>query len=160
MEQPLLGLTVAAALGCGLVAGAFFVFSLMVMPALRTLPWAQGLAAMQAVNVAAVRPLFMLALFGTALLCAGLGVVAVIRWDEPYAVWLLAGSLLYLVGSILLTGTYHVPRNDALARVDTGDAAAEEHWRRYLRDWTTWNHVRAAASLAAAAALTVGALSR
>ena len=35
------------------------------------------------------------------------------------------------------------------ARAD-GDAAAET-WRRYLVEWTRWNHVRTLCSLAAAA---------
>jgi uncharacterized membrane protein len=44
-------LTVVAALGCGLNAGVFFAFSSFVMAALRRLPPAQGIAAMQSINV-------------------------------------------------------------------------------------------------------------
>ena len=62
---------------------------------------------------------------------------------------------LYLVGAILPTISYHVPRNEALARVEPHSADAESHWRRYLSGWTAWNHVRAAAALAAAAVLTI-----
>jgi uncharacterized membrane protein len=71
------------------------------------------------------------------------------------APYLLVGSLLYLVGTVLLTIAYHVPRNDALARVEPHSADAESHWVRYLSGWTAWNHVRAAASIAAAATLTI-----
>jgi hypothetical protein len=35
---------------------------------------------------------------------------------------------------------YHVPRNDALARVEPSNHDAEAHWRRYVADWTRWNH--------------------
>ena len=63
-------LTFATALGCGLVAGVFFTFSTFVMPALGRLPAPQGIAAMQSINVAAITPSFMAALFGTGLACA------------------------------------------------------------------------------------------
>ena len=49
--------TVLTALGCGLIAGAFFAFSSFVMPALKRLPPAHGIAAMQSINKLAVTPL-------------------------------------------------------------------------------------------------------
>jgi uncharacterized membrane protein len=137
------------------MAGAFFVFSVMVMPALARLPPAQGIAAMQAINVAAVRPWFMAGLFGPAAACVALAVWSVASWGEPGAVHLLVGSLIYLLGAIVLTVVFHVPRNDALATVEPTSADAERHWARYVSTWTAGNHVRAAASLAAAATLTL-----
>jgi uncharacterized membrane protein len=47
MDGPLYALTLAAALGCGLVGGVFFAFSSFVMAALRRLPPADGIAAMK-----------------------------------------------------------------------------------------------------------------
>ena len=67
MDGFLFVLTLLAALGCGVVAGVFFAFSAFVMKALGHLPAEQGIAAMQAINVAAVTFAFMAALFGTAL---------------------------------------------------------------------------------------------
>jgi uncharacterized membrane protein len=55
----------------------------------------------------------------------------------------------YLV-AIVLTIAYHVPRNDALARVDPGSAGAEAAWSRYLAEWVPWNHVRTFTSVASA----------
>ena len=155
MNGFLFALTLVTALGCGLNAGVFFAFSSFVMKALARLQPAQGVGAMQAINVAAVTPAFMAALFGTALACGALAVWALLAWDERFAPYLLVGSLLYLFGTIVLTIAYHVPRNDALARVEPHSAEAESHWRRYLSGWTAWNHVRAAAALAAAAVLTI-----
>ena len=153
MDGLLVALTVVTALGCGLNAGVFFAFSSFVMKALARLHPAQGVAAMQAINVAAVTPAFMAALFGTALACGALAVWALLAWNERFFPYLLVGSALYLVGTILLTIAYHVPRNEALARVEPH--SAESHWRRYLSGWTAWNHLRAAAALAAAATLTI-----
>jgi uncharacterized membrane protein len=155
MDGYLVALTVATALGCGLNAGVFFAFSSFVMKGLARLEPAPGIAAMQAINVAAVTPAFMLALFGTAAACVALIVAALFTLDEAFAAYLIAGGALYLAGAIGLTIAYHVPRNEALATVEPATSAAAGRWDRYLREWTAWNHVRAAAALAAAALLTV-----
>jgi hypothetical protein len=88
----LVALAFVSALGCGVVAGVFFAFSTFVMPALARLPTAQGVAAMQAINVAALTPPFMAALFGTGAACAILAVLAVLRWSVPGAAWLVVGG--------------------------------------------------------------------
>ena len=148
-------LTLLAALGCAMMAGVFFAFSAFVMKALARLPAQQGIGAMQAINVAAVTFAFMAALFGIAVACGTLAVWALFAWDEGFAPYLLVGSSLYLIGTILLTIAYHVPRNEALARVEPHSVEAEGHWRRYLSGWTAWNHLRAAAALAAGATLAI-----
>ena len=155
MNSYLFVLTLLAALGCAMMAGVFFAFSAFVMKALARLPAQQGLGAMQAINVAAVTFAFMAALFGTAVACGALAVWALFAWDERFAPYLIVGGALYLLGTILLTIVYHVPRNEALARVEPHSAEAESHWKRYLSGWTAWNHLRAATALAAAATLTI-----
>lgn len=74
-------------------------------------------------------------------------------WGEASAARILAGGALYLAGVILPTIAYHVPRNEALDRVRPGDAGASSLWAGYVAGWTAWNHLRAVAGLAAAAAL-------
>jgi uncharacterized membrane protein len=107
MNGYLFVLTLVAALGCAMMAGVFFAFSAFVMKALARLPAEQGVAAMQAINVAAVTFAFMAALFGTAAACGALAVWALFAWDERFAPYLLVGSALYLIGTILLTIVYH-----------------------------------------------------
>jgi uncharacterized membrane protein len=155
MSGILYGATLATALGCGLIAGVFFAFSSFVMPALRRLEPAQGIAAMQSINILAVTPALMTALFGTAAACLGLLAWAVISWGERLAALVLAGGALYIVGTIGVTIARNVPLNDKLASLHPQGADAEGYWRRYLSGWTVWNHVRAAAALAAAAVLTI-----
>lgn len=139
-------LTLISAIGCGVVAGVFFAFSTFIMRALARLPSAQGIAPMQAINAAAPSPLFMTALFGTALACLALAVSSFFVWNESYAIYLLVGGMLYL-GVIVITIAYHVPRNEALAAVDPHDPDAEGHWIRYVSGWTAWNHARTTAAL-------------
>ena len=148
--------TLAAALGCGLVAGVWFAFSAFVMQALARLPAAQGIAAMQSINRMAPTPVFMTAMFGVAALCAGLAVWAGVSLGDRRAAWVLAGSALYLIGTIGVTMAANVPLNTALEAVptDAGDAGARE-WDAYLARWTAWNHVRGVTALAAAASLTI-----
>ena len=155
MSGVLYAATLATALGCAMMAGVFFAFSAFVMKPLARLPAEQGVAAMQAINVAVVTFAFMAALFGTAVACGALAVWALFAWGERFGPYLLAGGALYLIGTILLTIAYHVPRNEALATVEPLGADAEGQWRRYLSGWTAWNHVRAAATLSAAAVLTI-----
>ena len=110
---------------------------------------------MQTINVAALTFAFMAALFGTAVACGALALWALFAWGERIAPYLLVGSALYLVGTIVLTIVYHVPRNETLATMEPRGADAESYWRRYLSGWTAWNHVRAAAALAAAITFTI-----
>src|SRR5215831_13706900 len=100
-DRLLFALTLFTALGCGLVAGVFFAFSTFVMNALARLPAAQGIAAMQSINVAVITPWFMAAFLGTAAGCFVLAVSSLFTWHKPGAVYLLVGSVLYLVGTIL-----------------------------------------------------------
>jgi len=62
------------------------------------------------------------------------------------------GAASYLT-TFAITATYHVPRNNALARLDPTTAHSARAWVDYTRGWRRWNHVLAVASLAAAAAL-------
>jgi uncharacterized membrane protein len=144
-------LTVIAALGAGVSGGVFFAFSTFVMKALGRLPAAEGISAMNAINKAAPAPLFMLALFGTAAVAVAASALALRHLGQPWAVYVLAGTALYLV-CIVLTAVYHVPRNNALALVDPAGPGAKAAWARYRSSWTAWNHVRTVTALAASAA--------
>jgi len=149
--------TVVAALGCGLMAGAFFAFSAFVMDALARLTPAQGIAAMQSINVKVVNSPFpfLAVLFGTAAACVLLAVTSLSSRDRPGSVYILIGSLLYLVGTVVVTIVANVPLNEALARVDPASADGARLWARYLSRWTAWNHVRTVAALSGAALLTL-----
>ncbi len=154
-DDLVLALTLVSAVGCGLVAGILYVFSTSVMKALARLPSAQGIAAMQSINIAVINPLFMGAFFGTAAASVLVIVFSLLRWGEAEAAYLLSGGLAYLIGVILVTMIFNVPRNNALAGVDPAGAAGALLWEGYVTSWTAWNHVRTAAALAAAVLLTL-----
>ena len=153
MDSLLSVLTLFAALGCGVAAGVFFAFSAFVMRALDRLPTPRAVAAMQEINAAAPTPAFMAVLFGTALACGVLIPWSLFVWGGPSAVYLLVGGGLYLICAIGPTIVYHVPRNEALAKVEPRGVEAEDRWSRYRAGWTAWNHLRFAGALAASASL-------
>ncbi|MEE6273287.1 anthrone oxygenase family protein [Georgenia sp. MJ206] len=144
-------LVVLAAVGSGAVGGVFFTFDGFVLRALARLPGDGGADAMRAINVTAVRPPLMIAMFGTAALAVAVVVLGARTDDGVRAALLVGGSLTYLLGVIGTTIARNVPLNDALAAERTGAM-----WERYLRSWGRTNRVRTVAGLLGAAALTVG----
>ncbi|MFE6893318.1 DUF1772 domain-containing protein [Streptomyces sp. NPDC057694] len=153
IEGPYFALVVLGALWCGVAAGVFVAFSTLVMRGLGALPAARGIAAMNSINVAAMTPAFMVVFMGAALLCAVIAVVTFVLWPDPGTVELLVGCVLYLAGSFGVTIVANIPRNDALAKL-AGDEDSERsaaYWRRYLSEWTLWNHIRGGAAIAASA---------
>jgi uncharacterized membrane protein len=155
VEPLLFALKLFAVLGCGLIAGVFFAFSTFVMNALARRPSTEGIAAMQSINITVINPWFMTAFLGTAVACVFLTVSSLLKWNQPGAVYLLVGSLLYLVGTLGVTIVFNVPLNDALATVKPESTDGANLWASYLTDWTLWNHVRTVAALAAAALFTI-----
>jgi uncharacterized membrane protein len=138
-------------IGAATIGGVFFAFSSFVMRALAQLPPAQGIAAMQRINVVVLNPLFLGVFIGTALvqgMAAGLSLVA---WVPQRSPLLLAGAACYLIGTFGVTVALNVPRNDHLASLPADSDAARGYWPTYVREWTWWNHVRTVAALASAA---------
>ncbi|GAB2570939.1 anthrone oxygenase family protein [Gracilibacillus alcaliphilus] len=142
-------LMVAAALGSGLMAGLFFAFSAFVLHALARLPAAQGISAMQSINVTVLNRLFLSVFVGTALASCLLTVIALFNWQNSLSIYIVVGSLLYLLGTFLVTVVCNVPLNHALAAVDGNNEEGVAFWRYFLSKWMVWNHIRTGSSLAA-----------
>lgn len=153
MERLTFALGWVSALGAALMAGAFFAFSSFVMPALARLPTPQGIAAMQAINRAALQRPFLLTFVASGLACLLLALLSVAEWSDTRSRYRLAGSLVYLLGTFLVTRAANVPRNRALDKLDPSSADAGAQWLAYLSEWTAWNHLRSVAALAALALL-------
>ena len=152
IDAVLPGATVVATVGSGLMAGIFFAFSAAVMPGLRRLRPEAGAAAMQAINRSILNPVFGMVFGGTPVLCILLALAA------PFSVqsgagWIVAGAVLHVVGSFVLTMVANVPLNNRLDAADPDSPAGAEVWADYLVRWTAWNHVRTVLCAAATAAL-------
>jgi uncharacterized membrane protein len=152
MDRLLTASTLLAALGSGLIAGAFFAFSAFVLTALARLPARSGIAAMQSIIAAIKNPLFLTVFFGTAALAALLGIAAPLRWSEPGALYLLIGSLLYLNGPFGVTLLKNLPLNNKLAAVKPESAEGSRFWNEFRATWGLWNHARWLGALGTSAA--------
>jgi uncharacterized membrane protein len=80
-----------ALLGSALVGGIFFAFSSFIMKALADVPAAEGIGAMQSINVVVINPSFLGAFFGTAVLSLVAGGLALAGWGRPSASFFLGG---------------------------------------------------------------------
>ncbi len=145
-----------ALLGSALVGGIFFAFSSFIMKALERVPSAEGIGAMQSINVVVLNPSFLGEFMGTAVVSLAAGGLALAGWGRPFAPFFLGGALFYLVGTFLVTVIGNVPLNDQLAAVSATDPTALDVWEHYLGRWTMWNHVRTAAAMVAALLYTLG----
>jgi uncharacterized membrane protein len=154
----LTALTFLTALGCGVIGGVFYAFSTFVMRALLRRPAAGAIAAMQAINVTVINPLFLGPFLATAAAAAALVAVALLRWAHAGSAWLLTGGLLYFAGTFGVTMLFNVPLNNVLEQIPPDAPDAAEQWTHYAARWTTWNHVRTAAAIAAMAAFILALL--
>ena len=143
-------IAIAGLLGSGLVGGIFYAFSSFIMKALGRLPPATGINAMQSINVVVINPSVLGLFFTTAVISVGAATVAVAQWHAPAAPFLLAGALLYLVGTFGVTARGNVPLNHHLAGLAATDPEAASYWNDYLQRWTWLNTVRTVAAGAAA----------
>lgn len=142
-------LALLSALGSGLIAGFLFAFSVGVMPALGALPTAQGIDAFKVIDDKVVRPLFVTVFAGTLAVSVVAGILSLVAWESPRSIWVLAGAVIYLIGVIIETRIVHLPRNAAIKGVDSQSAEGAEMWSKFVPVWTSWNHVRTVAALAA-----------
>lgn len=148
-ERALMALVLAAAVGSGLVGGIFFAFSSFVMSALGSLTPEKGIAAMKAINVSVINPIFMSLFLGTAVVCVLAGGGSLGWWNLISGKLVLTASFTYLVGCLGVTLVCNVPLNNQLA--SSAEATQTTAlWHRYLDVWTAWNHVRTMASIGSA----------
>ena len=132
-----------AALGAAMMAGLYFAFSNTIMSSLAKLEPAQGIAAMQSINRTIQNPLFFLLFVGTAASCALLLVFSLGKLPATSAILMVSGAVIYLVGSLVVTGVFNIPLNNTL-EVLAPNASGSADWcgargvTSRARDWLDW----------------------
>ena len=152
-------LLVLAALGSGMMAGLFCSFSNFIMKALALTPPPAGIRAMQSINEVIVRPAFLLVFLGTGVACALAVVFGWQQFGNAALAWAIAGGVVYVLGSIVVTIVFNVPLNNRLAAVDADSEAGAQMWQIYLVRWVRWNHVRSVATIVSTLLLIMAILS-
>lgn len=130
-----------------LFAGLMFGFLIAVNPALGALPDRDYLAAMKSINQKIQNPFFMLTFIGPVIL---LPLATYQAGTGSTAFWLLlAASVLFIVGGVVVTIAANIPLNQRLdgTDLDTADAAQVRAW--FEKPWNAWHLVRTLAGIAA-----------
>jgi len=147
--------TIITAVASGVVAGIWFAFSTFVMQGLHKAGPTHGILTMQAINKTVLRAPSVIAMFGTAALCLWLGIWAVRSWGDSSAAYVLGGAVLYIVGTVLVTGGGNEPLNHKVEKIHVHAADAAHRWNDFYAKWLAWNHVRLVATVAATALFAV-----
>jgi uncharacterized membrane protein len=141
---------VAATTTVGLTAGVMFCYQVAVMPGLHELPDHEFIRTFQEIDRKIVRPPFLLAFFGGGVLLV-VGTVLEGSASGRFEALVIA-SALYVVGVLVITMAWHVPRNAALARVPA-TAHADDAARARATFEGPWNRLHVVRTLAAVASL-------
>jgi uncharacterized membrane protein len=132
--------TVAAALGCALIAGLMFAFSTSVMPALGRRPETKARRGHAGDQHNDPQSAVRAGVGGTTVLCLALAVTAPLTTDQANAMLRGIGSVLYVIGTFGVTMVVNVPMNNELDALDAADDKGNTYWGTYLPRWTAWNH--------------------
>ncbi len=123
----------------GLSAGLFYAWQVSVIPGTKRIQDSTYIETMQKINRAIINPLFMLVFLG-ALLIQILSVF--LYWDNGMTFWfLLAATVLYGAGTVIVTGLGNVPLNDALDSLSLHELSEEKISRERQNYEARWNRL-------------------
>lgn len=129
----------------GIVSGIFFAFSDFIMKSLATIPHTAVVDAMAEINRRVYRSIFIIGIWGVALLSAALIYAGAIYTQAPESPWLIAG------GIIAVSFMFNIPMNHKLESLGSTHAKSQSYWQLYLPKWTRWNHVRSGSAIVSTA---------
>jgi uncharacterized membrane protein len=157
--SPFVILTSLAALFSAAAGGMMYVFSTFVMRGLDRTGPIDAITAMRGMNAEAnANPAFLLGYFGATIFALVVGVMAVVKLNQPGSWLVLVGAVFTILGAVI-TMAFNVPLNNYLDtvnpdRLSVADAARE--WQAYFSTWTAWNHARTVTSFVGAVVLLAG----
>jgi uncharacterized membrane protein len=124
----------------GAVYGVFFAYSNSVVPGLDKTEHAT--ASMRSINVVIINPRFLATFLGPLVTSAATGFLLLGIDESTAALLYFAAAVVYLLGSLAVTGRLNVPMNNALE-------AGTLTWADYAPRWRRWNTVRTVSSMVA-----------
>lgn len=161
MEISIKSLTLFAALILtGLSAGLFYAWLVSVIPGTRKVVDLTYLQSMQSINRAILNPAFFLIFFGSPVLLA---VSAIQQYNSGALFWyLLAATIVYLIGTFGVTAFGNVPLNDALDVIDLQELTEGkivEFRKTYEVKWNRLHVIRTVFAVLAFMVAVFGAIS-
>lgn len=140
---------IVATMTTALTAGIFVDWSITIMPGLNDVDDRTFVETFQSLDEAINNPLFIGVGFTGALLSTGLAVALYLRPERrPVLIWVGAAMVCYLIVCVITIGV-HEPLNETIrtARLDGNTDFAALRAELDETMWTTWNSVRAVASV-------------
>ena len=136
-------LLIVTAVLTALIAGLFYAYSCSVVLGLGKLSDSEYLKAMQNINREILNPVFFMSFMGTAILLPVS--TFLLRGEQPVFIFLLLGTLAYLIGVFGVTVVGNVPMNDMLDQFDISHSTPESI--KQMRDgfenrWNFLNNIR------------------
>ena len=135
----------------GLSAGLFYAWSVSVIPGTKKVDHATYLEAMQAINRAILNPAFFLIFIGS---LVGLSMASIYHLHAGKATFwfMLSATILYLAGTVGVTGLGNVPLNNKLDALELPQLTTEKlaQFRAYYE--TSWNRLHQIRTVFAVAA--------
>lgn len=147
-----------AVLLTGLSAGLFYAWSVSVIPGTQKVSDEVYLQTMQSINRAILNPAFFLVFFGSAVLLSISNIYAFHSGKSAFF-FFLAATLIYLFGTIGVTGMGNVPLNNQLDQLDLSQSPAEmfsAFRMNYEAKWNQFHAIRMASSVIAFVLALVG----
>ncbi len=138
-----------AVLLIGLSAGLFYAWSVSVIPGTQKVSDEVYLQTMQSINRAILNPAFFVVFFGSAVLLS-ISAFSVYHTSRLAFSFFLAATLIYLIGTIAVTGMGNVPLNNQLDRLDlmqVGSEALSEFRANYELKWNRLHAIRSSFSV-------------
>ena len=153
-------LIVTAAL-TALMAGLFYAWSCSVMLGFARLPNREFVSAMQVTNRAIQNPIFFVAFFGAPIF---LPISAFLHYGQAPRFWfLLAATVIYLIGTFGVTVFGNVPLNNTLDRFDLQSVSEAEiavQRANFERRWNNLNKIRVVSATVALIFVVIACLNR
>ncbi|WP_343658181.1 anthrone oxygenase family protein [Chryseobacterium sp.] len=142
MKMTTLVLIITAVL-TALIGGLFYAYSCSVVLGLGKLSDMEYLKAMQSINREILNPVFFMSFMGTVILLPVS--TFLFRGQQPVFIFLLLGTLAYLIGVFGVTVVGNVPMNDGLDKFDISGSTVEA--LRQMREnfenrWNLLNNIR------------------
>lgn len=150
-------LTQFSILAYALLCGVFLAFSDFIMRALTNTGGIAGIEAMQSINRAVFRWVFMALFLGMVPVSLVISGYSALNSGSPAMLLMSLAGLIYLIGCFGVTIVFNVPMNETLEGMDLSADATRHYWAStYLPRWTFWNTIRTVACLTAAGFLLGG----
>lgn len=122
------------------VLGVYFTYSNSVVPGLDRIDPEMAVEAMRKVNIAIINPPFLATFIGPVITSAATGFLLLGLDENTSAYLFLAAAVVYLFGSLVITGRINIPLNNALENSTSTDWP--QRWADFSPRWRRWNAVR------------------